>query len=44
MTKHYTPTRRDQYRAAENKRRTIADERRAARAAKLRARQNGGQS
>lgn len=42
MSKHYTPTRREQYRAAENKRRAIADERRAARAAKLRARENGG--
>ena len=38
MSKHYTSTRREQYRAAEGKRRAIADERRAARAMKLRAR------
>ena len=44
MSARYTPTRREQYRAAENKRRTIADERRAARAAKMRARQNRGKS
>lgn len=42
MTRHYTPTRREQYRAAEGKRRAIADQRRAERAAKVRARENGG--
>jgi hypothetical protein len=44
VTRHYSPARREAYSLAERKRQVRTTERRQERAAKLRARENGGKS